>query len=190
MQGVNGPYVDEPDRPLCPEEEPSTVKIDHICSRECALEKKKTHKKTISGLVSSRKDISLKSSQKHLKTSKGFASFDETEEPSIGLVPLDIEQGQSQGDIKTAQLQTLYHQKLARNSSILISEGDSKLPNLFQAVKKIKNEKDQQFNFNYNGDKIPIGAGMLQKSSQINVLKTNYRLSKDRQEIRNPKKGI
>ena len=72
----------------------------------------------------------------------------------------------------------------------MINEVESKLPSLFQAARRLKNDKDQQFNFDYNGDKIPIGIGMLQKSSQINVLKTHYRMSKDRQEIRNPKKGI
>ena len=48
-------------------------------------------------------------------------------------------------------------------------------------AKKIKNEKDQQYNFDYNGDKIAIGNGMIQKNNQINVLKTHYRIHKDRQ---------
>ena len=71
-----------------------------------------------------------------------------------------------------------------------MNETESKFPSLLTA-KKVKNESNQQFNFDYNGDRINIGMGMIQKNSQVNVLKTQYRIHKDRQEdVKNPKKVL
>lgn len=57
--------------------------------------------------------------------------------------------------------------------------------------KKTKNEKEVQYNFDYNGEKIPISTGIIQKANQVNVLKTTYRINKEKQEdIKNPKKVL
>jgi hypothetical protein len=83
-------------------------------------------------------------------------------------------------------METFYRQRFPKMDTD-VSEMEAKPPNLLTA-KRVKNEKEQH-NFDYNGDKIPIGGGMVQKNNQINVLKTLYRIHKDRQEdIKNPKK--
>lgn len=57
--------------------------------------------------------------------------------------------------------------------------------------KKGRAEGDSQYNFDYNGDKILISGGVVLKNNQINVLKTTYRINKDKQEeIRSPKKVL
>ena len=92
------------------------------------------------------------------------------------LVPLHQIDNHSQTDIKTAQIQHVYREKYSKES--MSSEKDPKPPILLTA--KRYNDKEQQYNFDDNGDKIPIGVGMVQKNSQINVLKTLYRIHKDR----------
>jgi hypothetical protein len=48
-------------------------------------------------------------------------------------------------------------------------------------ARKAKNEKEQQYNYDYNGDKIPVGIGIPHRKAEINVLKLLYRVPKDRQ---------
>jgi len=55
--------------------------------------------------------------------------------------------------------------------------------------RKIKNKHEHQYNFDYNGDKIPIGLGIHHKKTEVNILKLLYRFPKDRHEdVKNPKK--
>ena len=49
---TSNPSIDDPDITIEPEEEPYTIQNDQICIKECVIERKKVHKKSVSNVTS------------------------------------------------------------------------------------------------------------------------------------------
>lgn len=56
-------------------------------------------------------------------------------------------------------------------------------------LKKLNAKEHEQFTFDYNCEKIPISNLTSLKKTNLNVLKTIYKIHKDRTEIKNNKKS-
>lgn len=94
---------------------------------------------------------------------------------------------ESQHDIRAAFIQTFYRDKFAKEDEANQEENILK-PQINKMFRKTNPKDKEQFAFDYDGEKIPIISTNSRKGNPIKVLKTVYKVHKDKVETKLAKK--
>lgn len=92
----------------------------------------------------------------------------------VPLPSIDCEE-----DVRSTLLQTFYRDKFAREESINQEENHPK-QEFARMFRKTNTRDKEQFAFDYDGEKIPIVCSNTLKNNPLKVLKTVYKVHKDR----------